>query len=55
MSIYLPTPNLPKSLDLPRMTLKRPTPNVPAYKPMIIPPSDLERPEETEATEEDKT
>ena len=33
------------------MTLKRPTPNVPAYKPIFIPPSDLERPEETEAEE----
>ena len=38
-------------MDLPRMTLKQPVPDVPAYKPMVIPPSDLERPEETEAEE----
>ena len=43
----IPTPNLPKALDLPRMTLRRPVADVPAYKPMIIPPTDLERPEET--------
>ena len=49
--INLPTPDIPKALDLPRMTLYRPVPDVPAYKPMIIPPADLERPEETEAEE----
>ena len=53
-SIHLPTPTLPKPLDLPRMTLKVPTSRVPGYKPMVIPPSDLERPEgvEAEKTEE---
>ena len=50
-SIYLPTPNLPKSLDLPRMTLKVPTARIPGYKPMIIPPSDLERSEGVKAEE----
>ena len=54
-SIYLPTPNLPKALDLPRMTLKQPVPNVPAYKPMIIPPSDLEAPEGVRTEEEENT
>ena len=37
------------------MYLRQPTADVPAYKPMFIPPADLERPEETEATEEEKT
>ena len=55
MSIYLPVPNLPKALDLPRMILKQPVPDVPAYKPMIIPPSDLEAPEGVKTEEEDKT
>ena len=52
--IKLPVPNLPKPIDLPRIDLKQPYADVPAYKPMIIPPADLERPEETEASEEEK-
>ena len=51
MAINLPTPNLPKPLDIPQIYFRPPTPDVPAYKPMIIPPADLERPEETEAEE----
>ena len=54
MSINLPRPNLPKALYIPQMHLRQPTADVPAYKPMVIPPADLERPEETEATEEEK-
>ena len=55
MSINLPTPNLPKSLYIPQMYLKQPTADVPAYKPMIVPPADLERPEETQAEEKETT
>ena len=51
MSINLPTPNLPKGLYIPQMYLRQPTADVPAYKPMIVPPADLERPEEVEAEE----
>ena len=51
LGVNIPDPILPKALDLPRMTLKQPVPNVPAYKPMVLPPSDLERPEETKAEE----
>ena len=51
MAINLPTPRLPKPLDIPQIYFRPPTPDVPAYKPMIIPPADLERPEETEAEE----
>ena len=54
MSINLPRPNLPKALDIPQLYLRQPTADVPAYKPMVIPPADLESPEETEATEEEK-
>ena len=42
-------------MDLPRMTLKQPVPDVPAYKPMIIPPSDLEAPEGVQAEEKETT
>ena len=51
MEINLPTPNLPKALDIPQIYFRPPTADVPAYKPMIVPPADLERPEETEAEE----
>ena len=51
MEIKLPTPNLPKALDIPQMYFRPPTADVPAYKPMIRPPADLERPAETEAEE----
>ena len=54
-SINLPTPNLPKALDIPQLYFKPPTADVPAFKPMIIPPADLERPEETQAEESEKT
>ena len=56
MQINLPKPYLPKALNIPQMYLRQPTADVPAYKPMFIPPADLERPEETEAEEkEEKT
>ena len=55
MSINLPTPRLPKALDIPQMYLRQPTADVPAYKPMIVPPADLERPEETQAEDSEKT
>ena len=42
---------LPTALDIPQIYFRPPTPDVPAYKPMIIHPADLERPEETEAEE----
>ena len=56
MSIILPRPNLPKALDIPQMYLSQPTADVPAFRPIVIPPADLERPEETQAEEkEEKT
>ena len=50
--IHLPTPKLPKALDIPQLYFRPPTADVPAYKPMIVPPSDLEPPEDVK---EDKT
>ena len=55
MQINLPRPDLPKPLDIPQLYLKQPTADVPAYRPIVIPPSDLERPEGTEKAEEEKT
>ena len=53
MSINIPTPNLPKSLYIPQMYLKQPVADVPAFRPIVIPPSDLERPAGTKAEEKD--
>ena len=52
MKIILPNPDLPKPLNIPQLYFKPPTPDVPAYKPLFIPPSDLEPPEDVE---EEKT
>ena len=49
--IDIPSADLPKALDIPQMYFRPPTADVPAYKPMIVPPADLERPEETEPEE----
>ena len=46
MQINLPKPHLPKPLDIPQMDLKEPWTMVPSYRPMVIPPADLEPPEE---------
>tara|TARA_R100000278_G_scaffold31008_1_gene28588 strand:+ start:70 stop:465 length:396 start_codon:yes stop_codon:yes gene_type:complete len=52
--IHLPIPNTPKALDVPHMYFRPPTARVPSYKPMIVPPADLEAPEDvkTETNEE---
>ena len=55
MSINLPRPNLPKALDIPQMYLRQPPADVPAFRPIVIPPSDLERPEETEEVKDEET
>ena len=52
--IDIPTTRLPKALNIPQMYLRQPTADVPAFRPIVVPPADLERPEETEATEEEK-
>ena len=47
----IPKARLPRALDIPQMYFRPPTAELPSYKPMIIPPADLERPEEVEAEE----
>ena len=56
MQIKIVPPDLPKALDIPQLYFRPPTADVPAYKPMIIPPADLERPEgvEKEETKEEQ-
>ena len=46
--LNLPTADLPRALDLPTIEFKPPSARIPSYKPMVIPPSDLEAPEEVE-------
>ena len=48
MAINLPTADLPRALDFPTIKFKPPSARIPFYKPMVIPPSDLEAPEEVE-------
>ncbi len=52
MSILIPRPKLPKPLDIPQLYLKQPVADVPAFRPIVIPPSDLERPEGTQKAKE---
>ena len=47
----IPRVTLPKALDIPYIYFEPPSARIPSYKPMVIPPADLERPEETEAEE----
>ena len=46
--LNLPRAELPKPLYLPKIEFKPPSARIPSYKPMVIPPSDLEAPEEVE-------
>ena len=55
MQINFPKPNTPKALYIPQMYLRQPTADVPAFRPIVIPPADLERPEGTQAAEEKTT
>ena len=52
MSIKIPTPDIPKPLYIPQMYLKQPVADVPAFRPIVIPPADLERPAGTQKAEE---
>ena len=47
----IPRVTLPKALDIPQLYYNPPSARVPSYKPMVIPPADLERPEDTKAVE----
>ena len=55
MSILIPTPNLPQPRALPRIELKPPSSRIPSYRPMVVPPADLEAPEETKSETKETT
>ena len=44
----LPTINIPEPIIIDTVSIPLPTADVPSYKMIIVPPSDLERPEDTE-------
>ena len=51
----IPRAHLPKTLDIPQIYFKPPTADVPAFRPIVIPPADLERPEGTQKAKEKET
>ena len=51
MGIDIPRATLPKALDIPQLYFRPPSAKVPSYKPMVIPPADLEAPPETKTEE----
>ena len=51
MEVDIPRATLPKALDIPQIHFKPPTARVPSYKPMVIPPADLEAPPGTKTEE----
>ena len=42
--LELPLYRLPEALTLPRVTLEIPTAEIPSYRPLVVPPSDLQDP-----------
>ena len=48
LGLDIPRATLPKALDIQPIEFKPPSARIPFYKPMVIPPSDLEAPEEVE-------
>ena len=51
LQMELITPQIPKPLYIPQIHFEPPSARIPSFKPMVIPPADLERPEEVEAEE----
>ena len=50
--VELPFYQLPEALSLPRVTLDVPTAEIPSYRPLVVPPSDLRAPPGVEASGE---
>jgi len=51
----LPRYSLPPALEIPRVTLEIPTAEIPSYRPLVVPPSDLQGPPGVNAGGEEKT
>ena len=54
-AIPLPTLALPPAQQYPTPALNLPTAEIPSYKPLVVPPSDLRKPKETKAKTKEKT
>ena len=52
--LVLPDPKLPIAPVIPRVNLDIPTAEIPTYKPMVVPPSDLRPPAGVKSESEDK-
>ena len=52
--MHVNLPKIPKPLPTMEIEFKPPTARIPGYKPMVIPPSDLEAPEGVEAEAEEE-
>jgi len=52
--LVLPDPKLPIAPVIPRVNLDIPTAEIPTYKPMVVPPSDLQPPDGVKAESEDE-
>ena len=55
MQINLQVPKTPKPLPTMQIEFKPPEARIPGYKPMVIPPSDLEAPEGVEKETKEET
>jgi hypothetical protein len=53
--INLPRATLPKPVDLPRIDFKPPSARIPSYRPIVVPPSDLEAPEGVREARKEET
>jgi len=53
--IEIPTPYLPKVPATPSIDFKPPSARIPSFPPIVVPPSDLERPEGVKAEETSET
>ena len=54
-AIHLPTLALPPVQQYPTPALDLPTADIPSYKPLVVPPSDLRKPKETKSKTTEKT
>jgi len=52
--LVLPDPKLPIAPVIPRVNLDIPTAEIPTYKPMVVPPSDLRPPAGVKSDSEDE-
>ena len=54
-AIHLPTLALPPAQQYPTPALDLPTADIPSYKPLVVPPSDLRKPKETKSKTKENT